>query len=309
MFIKRAMEKVLITGGTGLVGRHLCRLLSDKGYDIAILSRSGSRNTPAEFPTYHWDIDKNEVDQEAINTCDHMIHLAGVNIGEKRWTRHQKEEILNSRIKSANLIFNNLNIQNTRLKTFISASATGYYGSATSGKIHVETDQPEDSFLGEICRLWEQSADQFKNPALRVVKIRTGIVLSKNGGALSRFKIPAKLGLGSALGRGKQYLPWIHMDDLCNIYLKAIEDKNMAGSYNAVAPEHVTNAEFAKKIAQLINKPFWFPNIPSILIKLVFGEMSVMLLNGNRVSSKKIEATGYQFFFPDIDSALKDLNT
>ncbi len=302
------MEKVLITGGTGLVGRHLCRLLSDRGYDIAVLSRSGSRNIPAEYPTYHWDIDKNEVDQEAINTCDHIIHLAGVNIGEKRWTKYRKQEILNSRIKSTNLIFNHLDKQNSRLKTFISASAIGYYGSALSEKIHVETDLPEDSFLGGICKLWEQSADQFTNPAVRVVKIRTGIVLTKNGGALSKFRIPAKLGLGSAIGHGKQYLPWIHIEDLCNIYLSALENKELTGSYNAVAPEHITNAEFSKKMAGVINKPFWFPNIPSLLIKLLFGEMSVMLLNGNRVSSDKIEAAGYKFNFPDIDSALKDLN-
>jgi len=300
------MEKVLITGGTGLVGKHLCKVLSDRGYDIAVLSRS--RHIPAEFPTYYWDIDKNEIDQKAINTCDHIIHLAGVNIGEKRWTPHRKQEILNSRIESTMLIFNHLNKQNTRLKTFISASAVGYYGSKTSEITHVETDLPEDSFLGDICKRWELGVDQFNTPAVRVVKIRTGIVLTKNGGALPKFRLPAKLGLGSAIGHGKQYLPWIHIEDLCKIYLNAIQNTKMNGPYNAVAPEHITNKEFARKIAKSLKRPFWFPNIPSKLIKLLFGEMSVMLLNGNRVSSEKIEAVGYKFKFPDIDSALKELN-
>lgn len=302
------MEKVLITGGTGLVGKHLCKVLSDKGYDVAVLSRSRSRDMLTDIPRYHWDIDKNELDQRAINTCDHIIHLAGVNIGEKRWTKHQKQKILDSRIATANLIFNHLDKQNSRLKTFISASAVGYYGSKTSEKIHLETDLPDDSFLGDICKRWEQSVDQIDNPSIRVVKIRTGIVLTKHGGALSKFQIPAKLGLGSAIGHGKQYLPWIHIEDLCNIYLNAIRNTKINGPYNAVAPEHITNKEFARKVAKSLNRPFWFPNIPSIIIKLVFGEMSVMLLNGNRVSSEKIEATGYKFNFPNIESALKNLN-
>lgn len=301
------MERVLITGGTGLVGRHLSRFLSEKGYDVAVLSRSGNRDQDSEFRHYHWDIDSQEIDHSALDTCDHIIHLAGVNIGEGRWSRHRKQEILDSRIQSANLIFKNLNPQNTRLKSFISASAVGYYGSDTTEKIHVETDLPDGSFLGEICRLWEQSADQFSHSGIRVVKIRTGIVLSKNGGALSRFKMPVKLGLGSALGQGNQYIPWIHMDDLCSIYLKAIQHTNMTGAYNAVAPEHITNKGLSGKIAMHLKKPFWFPGIPSIIIKLVFGEMSVMLLNGSRVSSKKIETEGYQFSFPDLDSALRDL--
>lgn len=299
------MEKVLITGGFGLVGRHLSKVLSNRDYDVAVLSRS--RKMTADFRVFYWDIDKNKIDREAINTCDHIIHLAGVNIGEKRWTRSRKQEIFDSRIKSTNLIFNHLNKQNSRLKTFISASAVGYYGSTTSEIIHLESDLPEDSFLGRICKQWEQSSDQFTIAGARVVKIRTGIVLSKSEGALSRFNIPAKLGLGSAIGHGKQYLPWIHIDDLCRIYLHAIQNTNMSGPYNAVAPEHITNKEFVRKVATCLKRPFWFPNIPAIFIKLLLGEMSEMLLNGSRVSSEKTEAAGYKFHFPDMDSALKNL--
>ena len=301
------MTKVLITGGTGLIGQHLSRLLIKKGYEIALLSRSRNKSKETEIPTYYWDVDKNKIDQEAINSCDHIIHLAGVNIGEKRWTNRRKQQILDSRIQSANLIFNNLKNQDTRLKTFISASAIGYYGSITSDKIFVETDSPADDFLGNICNQWEQSADRFSSLGIRVVKVRTGIVLSEKGGVLSRFNIPARLGLGSAIGTGRQFLPWIHIDDLCNLYLSAIENPDMNGPYNAVAPEHITNKEFARKISGILKKPFWFPNIPTFLIRIVFGEMSVMLLNGSRVAPKKIEATGYKFQFPSIDNTLKSL--
>jgi len=301
------MEKVLITGGTGLVGQHLCRKLLENNYDVAVLSRHRSKNKDAEIPVYYWDIDKNEIDQEALNSCDYIIHLAGANIGEKRWTDQRKQQISKSRIKPAELILQNINKQDHKLKAFISASAIGYYGSTTTDKVFDESDPYAEDFLGHTCNLWEQSADRFGDYGIRVVKIRTGIVLSKEGGVLSRFSIPVKAGLGSAIGNGEQYFPWIHMEDLCNIYLSAIQNTNMKGSYNAVSPEHITNKEFVRKIAERYKRPFWFPNIPSIIIRLIFGEMSVMLLNGSRISSERIEAAGYKFGFPTIDSALQDL--
>jgi len=299
------MSRVLISGGNGLIGQQLCNSLQAKGYEVAILSRKPRPKTI--IPTYCWDIDRNEIDREAINNCDFIIHLAGVNIGEKRWTKRRKKEILDSRVRSIDLIFNNINQKNKKLKAIISASAVGYYGALTSEKIFSETDSASSDFLGETCEEWEHAVDRFTGIGVRTVKIRTGVVLSKTGGALSKLIIPIQLGFASAIGHGRQFMPWIHMNDLCAIYILAMKNQTWTGAYNAVAPEHITNKAFTRKMAQALHKPFWFPNIPAFILKLIFGEMSVMLLKGSRISSEKIKAEGYIFQFPDLESALEDL--
>jgi len=301
------MARVLISGGSGLIGQELIKRLQEKGYEVAILSRSSRPGSTTQ--SYSWDIDHNDIDREAINNCDFIIHLAGVNIGEKRWTTRRKRAILHSRIKSADLIFSNIDRQNKKLKAFITASAVGYYGAFTSEKIFTETDSSSSDFLGETCSQWEKAADQFTEIGIRTVKIRTGVVLSKKGGALAKLKIPIQLGFGSAIGHGRQYMPWIHLDDLCDIYIHAIENEEVNGAFNAVAPEHITNKALSRKIAQALHKPFWFPNIPAFVMKLFFGEMAVMLLTGSRISSDKIQAAGFQFRFPKLDTALKSLLT
>lgn len=299
------MAKVLISGGTGLVGKHLCKKLQEIGYDVSILSRT--RKKGAEIHTYTWDLNKNEIEKEAIDTADFIIHLAGEEIGKKRWTTKRKLQIADSRIKTGQLIFNKIKEQKKDLKAFISASAIGYYGTLTSDKIFSETDMPANDFLGQTCRKWEQMSDRFMELGIRTVKIRTAVVLTKRGGALSKMIIPIRMGIGSAMGNGKQYLPWIHINDLCGIYIKAIEDSQMIGAYNAVSPEHITNKEFTKIVARILKKPFWFPNIPAIVMKLFFGKMSEILLRGSRVSSEKIQTTGYKFLFPNLEIALKQL--
>ena len=299
------MSSVLISGGSGLVGQHLCKSLQEKGYDVAILSRSLKPNT--HTPSYFWDIDRNEIDSQAINSCDFIIHLAGVNIGAKRWTRRRKKEIIDSRVKSIDLIFNNIDKRNNKLKAFFSASAIGYYGALTSEHIFIETDPSAKDFIGQTCEKWEQAADRFKSIGIRTLKIRTGVVLSKKGGALAKLKIPIHLGFGSAIGHGRQYMPWIHMDDLCAIYIHAMENEEMNGAFNAVAPEHITNKALTRMMARALHKPFWFPNIPAFIMKVLFGKLSVMLLRGSRVSSDKIKAAGYTFQFPELENALKDV--
>jgi uncharacterized protein (TIGR01777 family) len=298
------MTKVLITGGTGLVGQHLTKMLLNKGYEVAILSRT--KNTDNKIPVFYWDINTNIIDKEAIKSGDYIIHLSGVNIAGKRWTKSRKQEIVDSRVKSTELIFNNIS-QNHSLKAFISASAIGYYGAVTSNHIFTEADSSAKDFLGETCRLWEDSADKFQDLGIRIVKIRSGIVLSKQGGALSKMIKAFKLGFGSALGSGKQFMPWIHIDDLCEIYIKAIEDSEMTGAYNAVAPEHINNIEFSQKIAKQLKKPFRALNIPAFIFKILFGEMADILLKGSRVSSDKIIASGYGFKYPTLKGALKNL--
>jgi len=299
------METVLITGGTGIIGKHLSRKLKEKGYNVLLLSRNSSRGNSNSV--YNWNPDKNEIENEAIQRADYIIHLAGAGLGDKRWTKKRRQLIFDSRIKTCELLFNKVQESGIKLKAFISASGTGFYGAETSGRIFSETDPPSPDFIGEVCRRWEQSADRFQESNIRTVKIRTGIVLTRNGGALGRMLSTVRLGIGSALGTGRQYIPWIHIDDLCNIYIKAIGDKTMTGAWNAVAPEHITNREFMRSLAKALQKPFFFPAVPSLLLKLLFGRMADIILKGSRVSADKILSAGYKFEYPDIENALKDL--
>ena len=301
------METILISGGSGLVGQHLSEKLREKGYRVAVLSRAGSRDGAGL--SYAWDIGKREIEQGAVDAADYIIHLAGANIGERRWTRKRKQLIVDSRVKAAQLIFDKVKESKNKPKAFISASAVGYYGATTTDAIFSETDLPSSDFLGDTCRQWEQAADRFAELGIRTVKIRTAIVLTKHGGALASMAAPARLGVGSALGSGRQFMPWIHIDDLCGIYIKAIEDAAMSGAYNAAAPDHRTNRNFAATLARVLEKPFWFPRVPALLLKLIFGKMSEILLNGSRVSSEKIIKAGYQFKFTKLEDALADLLT
>jgi len=299
------MSKVLITGGTGLVGRQLSKRLQEKGYEVAILSRTESQNS--ELPTYTWDLERKFIEDGALDGVDYIVHLAGENIGSRRWTAKRKQQLLDSRIKSAELIFETLNKQNSKINAFITASAIGYYGAISKDDVFDESSTPHHDFLGQTCYKWEQAADKYSNLGIRSVKIRTGLILSRHGGILHRISIPVRLGIGSPLGNGNQYMPWIHMDDLCNIYLYAIENKRMLGAYNAVAPDHISNKEFIKRIARRYKRPLWFPNVPASFIRLIFGEMSVMLLSGSRISSDKILSAGYKFKHPGFDGALEHL--
>ena len=300
------METILITGGAGLIGKNLSKKLKENGYNVVILSRNPKPGN--SYSVYSWNPDKDEIENEAIKSADYIIHLAGAGIGEKKWSRKRRELIFSSRIKTCELLFNKVQKSGIKLKAFISASGTGLYGTITSEKIFSETDPPSPDFLGEICRQWELAADQFEKSGIRTVKIRTGIVLSKNGGALSRMAAPVRLWIGSALGSGRQYVPWIHIDDLCSIYIKAIADLKMTGAYNAVAPEHVSNREFMRVLARVLKKPFFFPSIPSFVMKLLFGKMSDIILYGSRISDEKIISAGYVFKFPELETALENLN-
>ncbi len=295
-------NKILITGGTGLIGQELSRKLLHKGYEVSVLSRN--KKTDAGIKTYHWDLLNNEIEKEAIETADYIIHLAGANIADKRWTEKRKQVIVDSRVKTAELLYNKVKKSKSRPKAFISASAVNYYGTLTSDRIFNEEDPPAGDFLGETCRKWEQAAKRFEESGVRTVIIRTGIVLSGKGGALAKMLKPVRLGLGAPIGSGRQYMPWIHIDDLCNIYIKAIEDKKMKGAFNAVAPEHTTNKEFMKTLARVHNKPFLAPNVPAAVMKILLGEMAGLLLKGSRISSHKIRSAGYKFLYPGLESAL-----
>ncbi|MDT7832864.1 TIGR01777 family oxidoreductase [Flavobacteriaceae bacterium S356] len=292
------MAKVLLTGGTGLIGTQLSSLLKRKGYEVSILTR-----TPKKEDEYAWDVHNNYIDDKALDDIGYVIHLAGAGIADKKWTSERKQEIIDSRVKSAELLLRKVKALNTPLKAFISSSGIGYYGAVTTEKIFKENDPSYDDYISEVCQLWEKAAFVFKVEGIRTVALRTGVVLSKDGGALSKMKTP----IISPIGSGKQYLPWIHIDDLCEMYLKAIEDAEMSGVFNAVAPEHHTSTSFSKTLAKNYKKPFILLGVPAFLLKLIFGELSVILLKGSRVSSEKIESKGFTFRFPTLQNALKNL--
>jgi len=295
------MEKVLITGGSGLIGRRLSFLLKSRGYEVRILSRSN--NPKNNYKTFVWNVSEQYINDSAFEGLKHIIHLAGAGIADKRWSEKRKKEIIASRVASTNLLYNSVKRLKTPLNSFISASATGYYGAITSETIFEEKDKPAKDFLGKVCSLWEDSIFQFNEIKIRTVALRTGIVLSKDGGALKKMKTP----IITSLGNGKQYMPWIHIDDLCELYIKAIEDEQFKGAFNAVSPEHISNLSFSKKISKIFNYPFLALGAPSLILQIVFGEMSTIILNGSRISANKIKQAGFKFKFENLEKALKNL--
>lgn len=299
------MINILVTGGTGLIGKHLCILLRKKGYNIFILSRS-STDAPN---TYYWNIKDGYIEPKAIEEADYIIHLAGAGIADSRWSKSRKKELVNSRVKSTKLLFEKITALNPNLKGFIAASGIGYYGAITSEKIFRESDGAGTDFLATICKLWEKESMKFDTLNIRTVIFRTGVVLSKNGGALEKISHPIKLGVGSSLGSGNQYIPWIHITDLCNMYINAIENAELHGIYNAVSPEHITNSELTNSIAASLKKKIRLPNVPSFVLKTLLGKMAVILLEGSRVSSEKISNTGFKFEFKTLKDTVTDLNS
>ena len=291
------MAKILVTGGTGLVGRRLTALLTEKNHEVRILSRN-----PKNINEFKWDFSKGFVDDKAIENIDYIIHLAGAGIADKRWTKERKEVIVNSRVATANLIFDKIKVQNIPLKGFISASGSNYYGAQTTAKVFKESDAVGSDFLGRVCRKWEAAANQFKELNIPVTILRTGVVLSKTGGALEKMRTP----IISPLGSGNQYMAWIHIDDLCNLYIKAVEE-DFEGVYNTVSPEFHTSRTFSKTLAKAIKKPYLPIAVPGFLLKLVFGELAIILLHGSRLSSDKISKKGFIFKYQELASALKNL--
>lgn len=296
-------QRVLITGGSGLVGTRLSELLTDQGYEVAHLSRNPTKGT---YESFHWDIKKKEVDKDAIKGTDVIIHLAGAGVADKRWTKEWKKEIYDSRIDSTQLLFDAVKNHNSRLRQFISASAIGYYGWDTGDKMVDENHEQGNGFLAEVVHDWENAVKKFDEIGVSNSLVRVGVVLSRKGGALKEIAKPIKMGFGAALGSGKQYMSWIHIDDLCGIFMHLLANGE-TDVFNGVAPDPVSNKAFTKKLAKAMKKPLFLPNVPSFVLKLMVGEMQVMLTGGNNVSSKKIEDVGFNFQYPSLDSALKEL--
>ena len=298
-------KRVLIAGGSGFIGSFLTKYLKSSGYDVAILSRDAANNKTSE--SYYWNISKGEIQENALNKVDCIINLAGENISSGKWTASQKIKIEESRTKSAEILFDAVKKIDKKPESYISASAIGFYGTFNSDKIFSETDKSGDDFLAEICRKWEHSAMQFQSLGIRTTILRTGVVFSELYGAFPKITQTLKFGFISAIGSGNQYMPWIHINDLVKMYRFAIENGEMKGIYNAVSADHINHNELVAKIRNLSNKQLKAPNIPAILLKAMYGEMASILLYGSRVSADKILKTGFEFDFPNIDSALSSL--
>lgn len=293
-------ETILITGSTGLIARALVQKLS-KNYNLRFLTRSKKREND-----YEWDIEKQTIDEKVLEGVNHIIHLAGAGIVDKRWTQKRKKEIMSSRVDSARLLLQILQKKNIKIKSFISASAVGFYGTQTTGTIFTEDSPKGDDFLSEVVCQWEQIADRFtaEKVANRVVKLRTGVVLSAKGGVLQKMEKPIKQGFGAVLGSGNQYMPWIHIDDLCNLYEFCLQQEKAQDVFNAVAPQHITNKTFTKTLAKILGRPLFLPNVPSFVLQWVFGSAAVILLEGSRVSSIKLKEVGFRFKYAKLKTAL-----
>jgi len=297
------MQRIVITGATGLIGGHLSALLEAEGYDVVHLTRDRKKGDRAK--SFVWDPAGSYADSDAFHPGDIIIHLAGANLGSGRWTGKRKEEIIASRVNSADLLFSKTVGVGIIPSAYITASATGYYGAITEEGIFTESDPPAADFLGETCRRWEAAAQPFAEKGVRVVKIRTSVVFAASGSALTKMKMPASFGLIVRPGPGYQYFPWIHIDDLCAVYLTAVREAGMSGAYNAVAPDHVTLDGLYKEIARQKHLPVFLPHIPVWLMRAVLGEMAVMLTTGSRVSSERLTNSGFTFRYPDLASALR----
>ncbi|WP_430409507.1 TIGR01777 family oxidoreductase [Kordia sp.] len=299
--------KILICGATGLIGSALTELCIEQNHTIHYLTTRKSKIEQSDQKKgFLWNPAEGKIDTACFEEVDTIVNLSGANIA-KRWTKAYKEEIMNSRIDTANILFKSLrNMENHTVKHYISASGTAIYPSSLTEFYSEDTEQEATDFLGSVVKQWELHANQFKSLEIPVTILRTGLVFSKKGGALPEMLKPVKYGVGAAIGSGKQWQSWIHIDDIANMYLHTITKKNI-GVFNGVGPNPTTNKFLTKEIASVLNKPFFLPNIPKFMMKLILGEMSTLLFSSQQVSSAKIEETGFKFNYPALNPALENL--
>ena len=299
------MSKILIAGGTGLIGKRLCPILQEQGYEIALLSRRANPNSA--YPIFQWDPIAGQIDETALERVDYVINLAGAGIADKGWSPKRKQLIIDSRVKSNELLINSLERKQKKVKAFVSASAVGYYGDRGEEKLTESSPPGRDGFLSESCVLWEASAQKASNVAERLVIVRIGVVLSLNGGALEKIMLPFRFGMGNYFGDGTAYMPWIHIDDMCHLLVKTIEDSSMSGVYNGVAPQEVTGKALAYAIKQAMGSPALIMPVPSFALRIGMGERVSMLTNSNRVVPERTLAAGYIYRYPELVPAVQDL--
>lgn len=299
--------RVLITGATGLIGQEIVKQCHQKDIQVFYLTTSKNKIVDKKnYKGFYWNPDSNEIDENCFTAVNTIIHLAGASVA-KRWTDEYKKEIISSRTETTQLLIEALkNCGNQTVKHIVSASAIGIYPDSKIAYYDTSDSETSNSFLGQVVDIWEHAVDGFKALGLKVSKIRIGLVLAKNGGALPKIFQPIRLGVGAALGSGEQWQSWIHIEDLAQMFVFVIENA-LPGIYNGVAPNAVTNKELTHSAAKILNKPLWLPNVPQFMMKLILGEMHIILFESQRVSSKKIETKGFHFNYSYLEPALKDL--
>jgi uncharacterized protein (TIGR01777 family) len=297
-------KHILITGATGLVGRSLIPALLARGHRISILTRKPTAIT--DVSVYLWDVYQQQIDKKAFEGIDTIIHLAGEGIADEKWTDERKKQIIDSRVLSAKLLYQTIRETNAPVTTFISASAVGYYGDRYD-EILTEDSTPGTGFLPDCCVQWEAAADEGTDLGIRVVKLRIGIILSKEDGAIKSMEKPIKYFVGAPLGSGRQWMPWIHLDDVVNIFIAAAEKPSMVGAYQACAPYPASNKLLTKAIAGKLNRPVWPINVPAFMLKMIMGEMAILpLMSSNTLATKLLE-TGFKYTYINLDAALESI--
>ena len=298
--------KVLIAGATGLIGKQLTHYCLGDGITVHYLTTSKDKiEKKPNYKGFYWNPEEHIIDKDALNEVTVIINLAGASIS-KRWTRSYKKTILESRVQSAKLLYNTLAGINHQVTHYISASGISIYPNHKTRMYHEDDTEVDNTFLANVVVAWEQAADTFSKLGLRVAKLRTGVVFAENEGALLKIKEPIEKGFGAPLGSGDQWLSWIHVQDIACIYMHVLRN-GLEGVYNAVSPNPVTNKNLTFKIATTLNKNIWLPNVPGFVLKLLLGEMAVLVLEGQLVSCKKIEKTGYDFMFVNVNYAIRKL--
>jgi uncharacterized protein (TIGR01777 family) len=295
---------ILLTGATGMLGTDLISTLLSRGDRVSILSRKPQQIDGVKV--FLWDVKKRTIDPDCLEGIDTIVHLAGENISSGRWTAERKKDIIDSRVESTKLLYKTLSNSTNDVKTFISAAAVGIYGDR-GDELLTEDSVPGTDFLSECCVQWEAAADAMIDLGLRVVKLRTGVVLSKESGALAEMSKPVKMFAGAPLGNGKQWVPWIHYQDMTRVYIYALDQLDLEGVYNVCAPFPVTNKILTKAIAKELHRPVWPVSVPAAALKLILGEMSTIVLNSNRTSAEKLCNSGYKFKFTHLEPALADI--
>ncbi len=293
------MKNILITGGSGLVGQKLTAQLEEKGYEVAWLSRSIQTRK-----SFIWNIKKGQIDVAAVEWADAIIHLTGAGVADERWTEYRKRIILESRTKSTKLLHDAIETAVKKPDVFISASAVGYYGFNTGTNLMEESYPPGDDFLANVVKEWEAEVRKIEKLHVRTVLFRIGIVLDAAGGALKELLKPP---VATPLGSGDQWMSWIHSEDLARLFVFGLEKTTLQGTFNAVGPNPATNQELTKTAAQVVGKTYLGIGVPKFVLQLILGDMSEMVLGGNRVSSQKIQKAGFRYEFPDLADALKDI--
>jgi len=297
-------KHILITGATGMIGKELIKTLLTSGHNVSILSRRPVKTK--KIQVYLWDVYKQTIDQSCLDGIDTIVHLAGENIADKKWTKERKQQIIDSRVLSTNLLYKTLKETPNQVKDFISASAVGYYGDC-GDEILTEQSEKGYGFLAECCAQWEAAVDKGKSLSLRIVKLRTGFILKKGEGGLASMEKPIRFFVGAPLGTGKQWVPWIHIKDMINIYLFAIEHPVMMGAFNACAPYPVTNQTLTRSIAKSLHRPVWPIHVPESILQSILGEMSTVALISNNTSAQKLLDYGFTFNFTQLDDALNNI--